>query len=35
MTHSGVIITPAQVPAELNLAREMFTEYQNWLDVDL
>ncbi len=28
-------IHPAQVPAEVGLARNMFVEYQNWLDVDL
>ena len=28
-------IRPAQLPAEVGLARDMFTAYQNWLDVDL
>ncbi len=28
-------IRPAQIPDEVDLARQMFAEYQNWLDVDL
>jgi hypothetical protein len=28
-------IGPAQVPADVGIARDMFVEYQNWLDVDL
>lgn len=28
-------IRPARIPAEVGLARDMFTEYQNWLGVDL
>jgi hypothetical protein len=28
-------IRPTQIPDEVDLARQMFAEYQNWLDVDL
>ena len=31
----GLQIQPAKIPDEVNLARQMFVEYQNWLDVDL
>ena len=31
----GLQIRPAQIPDEMDLTRQMFTEYQNWLDVDL
>ena len=31
----GLQIRPAKIPDEVNLARQMFVEYQNWLDVDL
>ena len=31
----GLQIRPAQIPDEVDLARQMFAEYQNWLDVDL
>ena len=28
-------IRPARVPDEAGIARQLFVEYQNWLDVDL
>ena len=31
----GLQIRPAKIPDEVGLARQMFAEYQNWLDVDL
>ena len=31
----GLQIRTAKIPDEVNLARQMFVEYQNWLDVDL
>ena len=31
----GLQIRPAHIPDEVDLARQMFAEYQNWLDVDL
>jgi hypothetical protein len=31
----GLDIRPAHLPDDVGVARDMFTEYQNWLDVDL
>jgi len=31
----GLQIRPTKIPDEVNLARQIFVEYQNWLDVDL
>jgi|TARA_B100000315_G_C14538383_1_gene569587 hypothetical protein len=31
----AVEFRPARVPDEMEIARQLFVEYQNWLDVDL
>ena len=31
----GLQIRPTHIPDEVDLPRQMFAEYQNWLDVDL